>query len=65
MKGTNDLVTWIGGVGTLLTTIGATGIGVLPEYKTYCLICTVLGGGLTAMAFYLAKGKDSTGTTGA
>ena len=62
MNGTNKTVTVIGGIGVFLTTIGTAGATNLPDpYKTYSLICTILGGGLTAMTFYLAKGQHVTG----
>jgi len=62
MTGTNKTVTVIGGIGVFLTTIGTAGATNLPEsYKIYSILCTIIGGGLTAMAFYLAKGKDVTG----
>jgi len=62
MNGTNKIVTIIGGIGVFLTTIGTAGATTLPEsYKIYSILCTIIGGGLTAMAFYFAKGKDVTG----
>lgn len=62
MNGTNKSVTWIGGIGVFLTTCGTAGIASLPEYKVIFILSTIIGGGLTAMAFYLTKGKDVTGT---
>lgn len=62
MEGTNRAVTVFGGAGVFLTSIGTAGIASLPEsYKVPSLLCTIIGGGMTALAFWLTKGKDAVG----
>lgn len=63
MKGTNKVVTAFGGIGVFLTTIGGTGVAAIPEWRAAFVLCGIIGGGLTAMAFYFAKGKDVPGGT--